>query len=179
MMLGAWLVNNSGIAKTEAANMIMLSSMIAPVFLVMFALPSMYGDSGVSSKTVQFVVDTLHARGFSCAKDVELLKKSVKPFEERARSRVSTLKWLVGLLWAGFIYAFSKGIEASMSTPPAFMSYVFMSAWLFMGVIAAYLCVWGYEASLDKLFRAIEFGCNDFCHLIELSSPSGTNPAVL
>jgi hypothetical protein len=178
MMLGAWMVNNSGIAKTEAANMIMLVSMIAPMFLVAFALPSMYGDSGVSLKTVQFVVELLHARGFSGAKDVELLKKSVKPFEERARSRISALKWLVGLLWAGFMYAFSKGIEISMSTPSVFMSYVFMSTWLFMGVIFAYLCVWGYEASLDKLFRAIEFGCNDFCHLIELPSPSATNPAV-
>ena len=178
MMLGAWLVNNSGIAKTEAANMVMLATMIAPMFLVVFALPSMYGDSGVSPKTVRFVVGLLHARGFSCVKDVELLKKSVKPFEERARSRVSALKWLVGLLWAGFIYAFSNGIEASMPTPSAYMSYVFMSAWLFMGVIAAYLCVWGYEASLDKLFRAIEFGCNDFCHLIELPSPSTANPAV-
>jgi hypothetical protein len=178
MMLGAWLVNNSGLAKTEAASMIMLASTIAPMFLVIFALPSMYGDSGVSPTTVQFVVDLLHVRGFSCAKDVELLKKSVKPFEERARSRVSALKWLVGLLWAGFIYAFSKGIEASMSTPSAFMSYVFTSVWLFMGVIFAYLCVWGYEASLDKLFRAIEFGCNDFCHLIELPSPTRANPAV-
>jgi len=178
MMLGAWLVNNSGIAKTEAANIVMLASMIAPIFLVVFALPSMYGDSGVSPKTVQFVVELLHAQGFSCAQDVELLKKSVKPFEDRARSRVSALKWLVGLLWAGFIYTFSKGIDASMLTPSALMSYVFMSAWLFMGVIAAYLCVWGYEASLDKLFRAIEFGCNDFCHLIELSPPSRANSAA-
>ena len=48
MILGAWLVNNSGIAKTEAANIVLLVSMIAPMFLVVFALPSMYGDSGVS-----------------------------------------------------------------------------------------------------------------------------------
>jgi len=178
MMLGAWLINNTGIAKTEAANMVMLASMIAPMFLVVFALPSMYGDSGVSPKNVQFVVELLHDRGFSCANDVELLKQSIKPFEDRARSRVSALKWLVGLLWASFIFAFSKGIEVSMSILPAFVSYVFMSAWLFMGVIASYLCVWGYEASLDKLFRAIEFGCNDFCHLVELPSPSRANPAV-
>jgi hypothetical protein len=156
----------------------MLASMIAPVFLVVFALPSMYGDSGVSQQTIHFVVEHLRGRGFSCCKDIELLNKSVKLFEERARSRVSALKWIVGLLWAGSIYAFSKGIDASMSSPAAYMSYVFMSAWLFMGVIAAYLCVWGYEASLDKLFRAVEFGCNDFCHLVELASPSGTNPTV-
>ena len=179
MILGVWLTNSSGIAKTEAANMVLLVSMIAPMFLVVFALPSMYGDSGVSPKTVQFVAEFLCARGFSCARDAELLKQSVKPFEERARSRVSALKWLVGLLWAGFIYSFSKGIDnTSTLTPAEFTSYMFMSAWLFVGVIAAYLCVWGYEAALDKLFRAIDFGFNDFCHLTELPSPSIANPTV-
>lgn len=178
MMIGAWMVSNAGIAMKDAANIILLASMLAPMFLVVFALPSMYGDSGVPLKTVEFVVKHLHTQGFSCVKDIELLRKSVKPFEERARSRVSALKWLVGLLWASFIYLISKGIEASMSTPAEYMSYAFMSAWLFMGVIFAYLCVWGYEASLDKLFRAIEFGFNDFCHLIELPSTSGVNQAV-
>lgn len=177
-MLGAWLVNNSGIAKTEADNLVMLASLITPMFLVVFALPSMYGDSGVSQKTVQFVVEHLYARGFSCEKDVELVKKSVKPFEERARSRVSALKWLVGLFWAGFIYTFSKGLETPISTSSALMSHAFILVWLFLGVIAAYLCVWGYEASLDKLFRAIEFGCNDFSHLIELPYPSEANSAI-
>ena len=152
--------------------MIMLASMIAPMFLVIFALPSMYGNSGVSPEIVQFIVEHLYKRGFSCAKDVELVQKSIKSFEDRARSRVNALKWLVGLLWAGFIYSFSKGIELSISTPSTLMSYAFMSVCLLLGVIFAYLCVWGYEASLDKLFRAIDFGCNDFCHFIELSPPT-------
>lgn len=180
MMLGLWLVeNSSGVAKTEAVNFVLLVSVIVPTFLVVFALPSIYGDSGVSPKTVQFIAEYLCARGFSCAKDVELLKQSVKPFAERARSRVGALKWLVGLLWARFIYIFSKGIDnASTITQAELMSYIFMSTGLIVGALAAYLCVWGYEAALDKLFRAIDFGINDFCHLIELPSPSSGNPAV-
>jgi flagellar biosynthesis regulator FlaF len=180
MMLGLWLVkDSSGVAKTEAANFVLLVSVIVPTFLVVFALPSIYGDSGVAPKTVQLIAEYLCARGFSCAKDVELLKQSVKPLEERARSRVGALKWLVGLLWAGFIYIFSKGFDnASTITQAELMSNMFMSIGLFVGAIAAYLCVWGYEAALDKLFRAIDFGINDFCHLIELSSPSSANPAV-
>ena len=49
-----------------------------------------------------------------------------------------------------------------------------MLAWMFMGVIVSYLCVWDYDAALDKLFRAIEFGCNDFCSAIEVSSVNKT-----
>ncbi|MHB1203071.1 MAG: hypothetical protein ACYCZC_08010 [Acidithiobacillus sp.] len=172
IMLGAWFINNSGIAKTEAANIVMLAAMIIPMFLVTFAMPSMYGDSGVTQNTIRFTVSFLQARGFTNTKDIELLKKSVKLFEDRARSRVNVLKWLVGLLWAGFMFTFSKGFEQSMASPAELMSYAFMSASLLMLVIAAYLCVWGYDAALDKLFRAIEFGCNDLCHFVELPAPN-------
>ncbi|MHB8211698.1 MAG: hypothetical protein ACYDDP_10220 [Acidithiobacillus sp.] len=173
LILGAWLINNFGIAKTEAANVVMLAAMIIPIFLVTFAMPSIYGDSGISQNTITFVVQHMQARGFLNTKDIELLKKSVKLFEDRARSRVNVLKWLVGLLWAGFMYTFSKGFEQSMTSPAELMNYAFMSAGLFMFVIAAYLCVWGYDAALDKLFRAIEFGCNDLCHLVEATPNEG------
>lgn len=167
MMLGAWLISSSGIANTEAARIVMLAAMIIPMFLVTFAMPSMYGDSGVNEHTVTFTVEYLKTRGFATSKDIELLKKSVKLFDDRARSRVSILKWLVGLLWAGFVYTTSKGLEQAMASPAQLMSYTLMSVSFLMPVIAAYLCVWGYDAALDKLFRAIEFGCNDLCHFVD------------
>ncbi len=179
IMLGAWFINNSGIAKTEAANIVMLAAMIIPMFLVTFAMPSIYGDSGITQNTIAFVVLYLQARGFASTKDIELLKKSVKLFEDRARSRVNILKWLVGLLWAGFMYTFSKGFEQSMSSPAELINYAFISAVLFMFVIAAYLCVWGYDAALDKLFRAIEFACNDLCHLLEARPNEGSQETPL
>lgn len=170
MVVGAWVVNNTGIARTEAANIVMLASMIIPAFLVLFALPSFYGHSGVTEATVDFVTQHLSSSGFKNTKEVELLKKSIKPIEDRSRNRVTALKWVVGLLWAGFIYAFSKGLESSQATPAALVSYTLTSAGLLVAVFAAYLVVWGYEASLDKLFRAIEFGCNNFCYSVEANS---------
>ncbi|MCU7977809.1 hypothetical protein L5M43_21610 [Shewanella sp. SW36] len=178
MILGAWLINTLGIANTDAAIGILLLAMISPFFLVVFAMPSMYGDYGVSQQTIAFIVKHLGERSFSSVESIELLKKSVKPFEDRARSRVSALKWLVGILWACFTYTFLKGIEAPISNSSGVMAYVLMSAWLFVGIIVAYLCVWGYEASLDKLFRAIEFGCNDFCYFIELQHKINTTFSV-
>lgn len=173
MMLGIWLVKDLETIKSEIFSAFMLVTMIVPLFLVTFAMPSIYGHSGVSQKSVEFVVKHLHYRGFKRANDVDLLKKSIKPFEERCRSRVNVLKWLVGLLWASFTYTFSKGIEHSIATPSELISYVFVGAFMLMGIIIAYLCVWGYDAALDKLFRAIEFGCNDFCYLID--APSSTH----
>jgi hypothetical protein len=167
LIFGVWVVNNSGIAKTEAANYVMLACMIIPMFLVVFALPSMYGASGISQNSITFVTHHLRSRGFEDAKDLDLLKKSIKPFEDRARSRVTVLKWLVGLLWAGFMYTFSKSLEVPPASATQFTTNVFILAFLLFSVGAAYVLVWGYEASLDKLFRLVEFGCNDHSYLLQ------------
>lgn len=164
LAIGAWVVNNSGVARTEVANAIMLSAEIIPVFLVMFALPSMYAHCGIDEKTVDFVKAHLLNRGFSTEKEIDILQKSLKPIESRARERVTAFKWLVGLVWAGFIYTLSQGQELLKTTPSEFTLHTYVATGLLMATLGAYFVVWGYEASLDKLFRAIEFGCNDFCH---------------
>lgn len=170
MIVGGWVVNNTGIARTETENVVLLASMIIPVFLIAFALPSFYGHSGVTEDAVKFVEQHLLNSGFKKTEEVEFLKKSVKPIEDRSRNRVTALKWIVGLLWAGLLYVFSKGLEPSRANPAALVSYTKASMGLLIAVIAAYLVVWGYEASLDRLFRAIEFGCNDFCYAVEATS---------
>jgi hypothetical protein len=164
LAIGAWVINNSGVARTEVANAIMLAADVIPVFLVMFALPSMYAHSGIDEKTVSFVKAHLQNRGFSTEKEIDILQKSLKPIESRARERVTAFKWLVGLVWAGFIYTLSQGQELLKTTPSQFTSYIYVATGLLIATLSAYFVVWGYEASLDKLFRAIEFGCNDFCH---------------
>ena len=169
LVLSAWLIGRAGVIGTNIASSFIIVSVVAPAIICVFAMPSMYGDSGVSEPTVQFVAEFLRSRGLNSA-SVDLLKKSVKPFEDRARSRVTALKWLVGLLWAGFLYTYTKGIEQAMTNPAALLPTVFISAAILLGVLVSFVCVWGYEASIDKLFRAIEFGCNDFCHLEELLS---------
>jgi hypothetical protein len=134
---------------------------------VMQTIHSMYGASGISANSIAFVTDHLRSRGFEDAKDLDLLKKSIKPIEDRARSRVTVLKWLVGLLWAGFIYTFSKSLEAPPASINKFTTNVVTLAFLLFLVGAAYVLAWGYEASLDKLFRLVEFGCNELTHLLQ------------
>jgi len=173
LMLGLWLIQDSGIAKTQAVTMVMFASTVIPMFLVTFAMPSLYCDSGITKDNIAFVLQHLQTRGFCNTKQIELLKKSVKIIEERARSRVNTLKWLVGLLWAGFVYTLSKGFEQSTVSPAGLMNFILLFSSLFMPITVAYLCVWGYESALDKLFRSIEFGCNDLCNLLEVTPSEG------
>jgi hypothetical protein len=167
---GGWFIKDMVGAGIEVTIVVMWIAVIVPLFLVTFAVPSIYGHSGVSQQSVNFVVQHLRARGFKRTNEIELLKKSMKLFEDRCRSRANVLKWLVGLLWAGFTYTFLKSVEHSMTSPAELVSYAFTSATLLAVTIIAYLGVWGYDAALNKLFRTIEFGCNDFCYLVNASS---------
>lgn len=164
VVIVTWIQNNSGIAKTETATIISLIALIIPMFLVMFAMPSIYAHSGINQKTVSFVKHYLIENGFSTEKQIEILKKSLKPMEDRSRERVTALKWLVGLGWAGIIYTFSQGQEFIKTQPQQLSTYLYFASGLLISVVVAYFVVWGYETSLDKLFRSIEFGCNDFIH---------------
>ncbi len=172
-LVGLGIIEITGLAKSEAASFVNLALMLLTALIVLFSLPSFYGHSGVTPEAVSFVVDYLGTNGFQQEKEVELLKKTIKPIEDRSRNRVTALKWAVGLIWASFIYSFSKAIEPSQSTPAAIASNLWTISGLFFTVLAAYLLVWGYEAALDKLFRAIEFGCNDFCYALEVAKRAG------
>jgi hypothetical protein len=138
-------------------------------FAMAVAMPSKYGDSGVRIDDVAAVVK--HLDSFKTEKEIELLKKSVKLFEDQTRSRVTALKWVVGLIWGGFIYTFSKVVG-----PNGTESSSWLIIWLGAVTIAC-LCVWGYEAAVDKLFRTIEFGCNDLCHQLE-TPKENENPVI-
>lgn len=167
LVVGLWVISNSGIAKTEAALWVINACLFIPMPLVAFAVPSMYGANGISQDSIGFVTHQLQLRGFKDTKDLELLKKSIKPFEERARSRVTIFRLMAGLLWAGFMYTVSKIFEIPPTTLEQFLPNALTCVFLSLVVAAAYLAIWSYEASLDKLFRLVEFGCNDFAHGIE------------
>lgn len=59
-----------------------------------------------------------------------------------------------------------------MNSPDEWKSFAFSSMLFLFGVGIAYLCVWGYDAAVDRLFRTIEFGCNDFSHKLDISTPT-------
>lgn len=172
LLLGTMLLNKLEIKQTEIAQGVLFAAWVVPMFLVLFALPSIFAHSGVSDQMVAYVRAHLRDHGFSKSKEVDLLKKTIKPFEDRARSRITTFKWIVGLGWGGFTYVFSKGIETSLASPAQLMSHALTSSLMLLAIGASYLCVWGYEAAIDRLFTTIEFGCNDYARILDSESPA-------
>lgn len=167
MMLGNWLIQKSNIAQTELANIVLLGAMVMPLFLVTFAMPSTYGHSYVSKKAIDLVMEYLHDLNISTTRDIDLLQKSLQKFEARCQARVNALKWLVGLLWAGFIYAYSKAVDMAVADPSSTVPMAFDLAIFLLSISGGYLCVWGYDAALNRLFRTIDFGCHDYCLMLQ------------
>lgn len=169
MVLGTLILSNAGMARTDYSYFVAIGIFVIPLIIVVFSMPSIYGTSGVNVGAVVFVHHFLRGGGITSSKEVELLKKSVKPFEDKARSRVTALKWVVGLIWACFLYTFAKTIDTDRASSAIHPPDITVTVVMFLAVVVGYFVVWGYEASLDILFRAIEFGCNDFCFEIETS----------
>ncbi|PLP96788.1 hypothetical protein [Cupriavidus pauculus] len=168
LLIGQIFIAWVGIARTEWANYVSISCMLAPILLIAFALPSTYGASGVTSDDVVLVRRHLQERGFSKEFDVELLKKCIKQFEDRVRVRIVGLKWIVGLLWASFLYFWSKAIEASAMTV---LRSVGLAVGLFFAVLVGYLLVWGYESAVNRLFNSLAFGCDELCRELKNRAP--------
>lgn len=163
IMLATWIVNHFGLVGTELATYLLLFSETVPVFFVVFSMPSMYGASGIQRDSVEFVVNRLQALGFASTSHVEYLRNSVALHESRIKVRVTALKWLVGILWAAFVYAATKSDDQTLSALFTTFPFPIIVACLLLITFTAYLLVWGYEASTNMLFRAIDFGCDEFC----------------
>lgn len=160
----AFLLGVLGIESDAVALVIWFGAFLIPLLAVSFPAPTTYCDSGVMQESVEFVVRHLRERGFTRVEDVDLLRRSGQLFEDRCRARVGTLKWVMNLIWAAFAYDFVKARENLVS-----MDLKVLAAGIVWPMIA-YLLVYGYAAALDRLFRAIEFGCNDFSHAAEAAS---------
>jgi hypothetical protein len=167
LSISLWITKNVPSLNNEMKSAFRYVAYIVPIVLATFSVPSIYAHSGIKQLNFEFVFKHLEERGFAHVNEIELLKKSVKLLEDRCRSRLNSLKWIVGLLWAAFIYSFSGFFEHTPSTHLNFEIAILKIVFETYGVFIAYFFVWGYGAALDRLFRTIEFGCNDFCYLLE------------
>lgn len=160
---------SQNLVRSEFTDFLLLASQLYVASLVIFALPSMFGHSDVVEANVNFV--SIHLKREKASEiSIEFMKKNIKAIEERARARVIAFKWLVGLLWAGFIYVSTQLAEFSKTGNLPTTQSIMQVGWIFVSVVVGYFVVWGYEAATDKLFKAIEFGCNDYLFETQLTA---------
>ena len=138
-----------------------LCGIVVPAFLVLFAMPSVYGSGGATEDDIAFVVAFLKGLGPLDPKQLEPIRKCIQVYWERARSRLTILKWVCSVSWGAVAWLVLKGTEAAtqrQDDSPLFL--------LALGAtVAATAVSWwtlAYEVAVDRLFCTIEFGCSDF-----------------
>lgn len=167
-----WLWSSTKIQNPEILSNLLLMCQLLPIFIIAFALPSTYSDRGIPKDIPSSMSNYLRNEiQISSTKEIDALKKSVKIFEARAKARITVMKWLFGLCWAGFTYLISKFWDISQNQVPSTNDIrtllIYFTVGLFI-VIAGYVLVWGYEAAVERLFQSIEVGTNQASLDLEL-----------
>ncbi|MFG6443574.1 hypothetical protein [Roseateles sp. LKC17W] len=134
---------------------------ICPIALALFPMPSVRASTGVSSDDAEFAAQALRRRGLATKTRVVIVQQTLKVFEERCKTRLQSLTWLVNLSWAGWGYLFVKGMEAAMAGKPPTTEAFIASVALFYGVLFFYLAISSYESALSRLFRTVDVACSD------------------
>ena len=179
VVVGAWCFKASTPASPLVASIVFWGSLAAGSLMAVFAVPSTYAAGGIGADEVDALREYLRGRRFPDASNVDLLKKSIKPFEDRARSRIVTLKWLVGSCWAVALYLASRIGDHPPVGSGALSDAVWSAAGAFLAAVLGYLMVWGYEAAIDKLFRLVEFACNEDSLRLQLTAgPAEPTPVL-
>ncbi|MGE5266356.1 MAG: hypothetical protein ACM3L9_03230 [Deltaproteobacteria bacterium] len=132
---------------------------LAAVLLYMFSAPSTFCSSGVNRKHVGVVKDKLAQSGAESEARVEMILRNLRVFEERAKRRVGTYRWILGAAWA--IY-FAPAIARAIGVEPGSAlvnreSALFAFGWLML----SFLAFDSYARGVDILFRSLELGCNE------------------
>lgn len=162
MAISTFVLNAVEIENAQIRTFVILFAEVIPLFLVLFALPSTYGAGGVTKADVKVVTLHLANRDFKRLVELETLTASINRFEKSVRSRIVLFKSLLALLWAYAVYMFNFGINQNFAVSEIAVSFYIQIIILILITAGIYLLAWGYESSIDRLFRGLYFGIDEY-----------------
>ena len=152
----------AGTFRGQVGIAIQNASIIASVVVVLlyiFAAPSTYCTSGVNGKHVGAVRDKLALSKVESDSRLELIMRNLKLFEERAKRRIATYRWILGAAWAIYFapaIARMTGIDSTVAEINR-ESILAAFGWLLL----CFVVFDAYARDVDILFRSLELGCNE------------------
>lgn len=159
-----WMASAAPITDPKILSILLPTCQLLPIFIVAFALPSTYGDRNIPSNLPSIMSVYLRDElGLKSSKQIDAVKKSIKLFEDSTKNRITILKWLFSLCWAGFGYLATKFWDMSIGKTllaKELNEMLFYIAFGIVFLIIGYLIIWGYEAAVERLFQSIEIGTN-------------------
>lgn len=159
LLLTLWFAASMDNTPRELRVVVFDCLMLLAFALVVFSVPSVYADYGVTDNDVKYAYHYFNERQLSNVANIDAIQEISKSFFERAKQRVTRMLWLVGLGWSVVIYLFNKFLDALLAKQATASHDLSDYALMFFFVALALLLVLCYEAASSRLFKIIEFAC--------------------
>lgn len=177
VFLSAWVTGFLPPEYRRISENLWLLAISITAFLLIFPAPSTYCSVGINGKHVVTVAEKFSAWEERSARQVELIAKNVKLFEERAQRRLTIFRWVLAAAWASVSPFTGELIKAVTAVPPRSIDIAPLLPSLEI-LAFCFLCVETYARGVDIVFRSIELGCNETVSSIHKNERNGTYPIL-
>ena len=148
----------------EILKFILAVCFYAPMFIVIFSIPSTYAFFGIKNKNITAVTSYLSKIEINSKEKIELLEANIEIIDKRISGRVSAFKWTIATCWAIFTYFMNQTLSISLKANPENWQSIFIENLfsLITFALVSLLALWaivGYKRASDYLIKCIEFGC--------------------
>lgn len=127
-----------------------------PVLLIVFALPSVFATRGVSQELVSKLATYIREVAPTTAR-LASLRDGIDVFRARASERSASLRWALGISWAGSTWFASRTIFGDAIDFEARGQELGALAFFLLGLCIAFLLVQGYSSTNRIVYQTIDF----------------------
>lgn len=165
LIVATFLVPGTAVSA-EAKSYIFLGCIYAPLFLVVFAVPSTFAFDSIKDPQVQSLADDIYAKGFDCEEKINVLAENLSSIAERTSARTRALQWLVASVWAFFLYGVNQVNSLAVKIAPERIADIIsdnINAFAVYGLatLLSLLVVVGYKKGNDAVFRQLQFAIQE------------------
>lgn len=159
------LIPNAGVSA-EAKSYIYMVCAYAPLFFVVFAVPSTFAFDSIRAPQIQSLADYIYGLGIDSKEKIEAIEENLANIAERTSVRMKALKWLVATIWALFLYSLNQINNIALKIAPERVTKVIsdnISAFAMFSVVTilSVLVIVGYRKGNDAVFRRLQFALQE------------------
>lgn len=182
LVVAAFLVPRVGVSA-EAGSYIFLACTYAPLFLLVFAVPSTFAFDSIKSVQIQYLADYIYSLGIDSEEKIKAIEENLSNIAERTYARSQTLKWLVATVWALFLYGLNQANNIALKISPEQDVKIIsenISAFIIYGAVTllSALVIVGYKKGNDAVFRRLQFAAQELKFRIATNQPVVAQPVA-
>lgn len=182
LVIATFLIPQAAVSA-EAKSYIFLGCIYAPLFLVVFAVPSTFAFDSIKGPQVQLLADHIHAQGIDCEEGIKAFEENLTNIAERTHARTKALQWLVATVWALFLYGVNQVMSLAIKVDPEKITEVIsgnINAFAICGSVTLLnlLVIIGHKKGNDAVFRRLQFAVQELKFRVLVDKPMATQPAV-